>query len=181
MSSVLSMLPDCANSHSRNIDSPILQYGIEGSTESQLPTHHLSILLTPGGGEGVSTDCTPHPIVTHLHPSRIDGKCLNKSYITFLVSGAAGLSCINWKLKFINVCSGSWCPEQTILIKLLVEWISLTMPQIAERDPTLKEEEHSTSTVPQWLHHSKFSQGLHCQKWRAYKAGGCMLNLNRMG
>jgi len=67
------MPADCANPHSRAIDSHIilLQYGVEGSTESQLPTHHLSILLTPGGGERVSTDCTPRPIVTHLHPSRI--------------------------------------------------------------------------------------------------------------
>jgi len=50
------------------------------------------------------------------------------------------------------------------------------MPQIAEIESTLKEEEHSTSTVPQGLHHSKFSQGLHCQKWRAYKAGGHVLS-----
>jgi len=60
------MLADCANPHSRAINSRILHYGVESSTESQLPTHHLSILLIPGGGEGVSTDCTPHPIVTHL-------------------------------------------------------------------------------------------------------------------
>ena len=56
---------------SRAVDSRILQYGVEGSTVSQLPTYHLSILLTPGGGEGVGTNCTPHSIVTHLHSSRI--------------------------------------------------------------------------------------------------------------
>jgi len=55
----------------RLVDSRILQYGVEGSTESQLPTYHLSILLTPGGGDGVGTNCTPHPIVTHLHQSRV--------------------------------------------------------------------------------------------------------------
>ena len=80
----------------REVDSRVVQYGVEGSTEFQLPTHHLSILLTPGSGEGVSTDCTPHPIVTHLHLSCIGlcyGSCLNESYITFLVSGAGQLSC----------------------------------------------------------------------------------------
>ena len=76
------------------IHSPILWYGVEGSTESQLVTHHLSIVLTPRGGQRVGTYCPPYSIATHLHTACVglhNGGCLNKPHRT--KGGAGVLSC----------------------------------------------------------------------------------------
>ena len=86
----------CVNTfHSR-----ILQYGVEGSTVPQLPTHHLSILLTPGRSRGVCTNCPPYTTAANLYSTSI-WKCHEKSsdkpYRVFLT--AAGLS-----------CGTNWCP-----------------------------------------------------------------------
>ena len=76
------------------IHSPILWYRVEGSTESQLLTHHLSIVLTPRGGQRVGTNCPPYSIETHLDTACVglcNGGCLNKPHRT---RGEAGvLSC----------------------------------------------------------------------------------------
>ena len=44
---------------------------IECSSEPQLNTSHLCILLTPWNGNKVSRYCTPHSSHTYLHSARI--------------------------------------------------------------------------------------------------------------
>ena len=86
----------CVNTfHSR-----ILQYGVEGSTVPQLPTHNLSILLTPGGSRGVCTNCPPYTTAANLYSTNIwkcNEKSSDKPHRVFLT--VAGLS-----------CGTNWCP-----------------------------------------------------------------------
>ena len=89
------------------IHSPILWYGVEGSTESQLVTHHLSIVLTPRGSQRVGTYCPPYSIATHLHTACIglrNGGSLEKPHTAFLA--AAGLSCGELERGVVSTLSG---------------------------------------------------------------------------
>ena len=49
----------------------IMEDGIECSTEFQLNTSHLCILLTPRSSKRVSSYCTPHSIHAYLHSAGI--------------------------------------------------------------------------------------------------------------
>ena len=46
---------------------PVRQNGVEGSTEAHLYTHHLGVLLTPGGSGRVAADSTPHSTLAELN------------------------------------------------------------------------------------------------------------------
>ena len=84
----------CHYAQVNTFHSRILQYGVQGSTVPQLPTHNLSILLTPGSSRGVCTNCPPYSIATHLYPAHIslcNRLCLNKPHRI----GAGVLSCRN--------------------------------------------------------------------------------------
>ena len=84
---------------------------IECSSESQLNTSHLCILLTPWNGYRVSSYCTPHSSHTYLHSTS------HSREITATIKGSTlkqtQLTCLCTSLAYMYVYNNTICVQAT--------------------------------------------------------------------